>query len=41
VAILAGIIALTGNAVVAVIQGRANRDLERKKFEAQFDIEGR
>lgn len=36
VAILAGVVALTGNAVVAVIQGRANRDLERKKFEAQL-----
>jgi thiol-disulfide isomerase/thioredoxin len=36
VAILAGLVALSGNAVVALIQGRANRDLERKKFEAQL-----
>jgi len=36
VAILAGVVALTSNAIVAVIQGRGDRDLERKKFEAQL-----
>jgi thioredoxin len=35
-AVVAGVVALAGNAVVAIIQGQANRDLERRKLEAQL-----
>ena len=36
VAVVAGVVALAGNAVVAIIQGEANRELERRKLEAQL-----